>query len=214
MRKFLQIIGILSLLPMCTQCKTQEPPVAVMETWQMTYSDYRVLKYNTLDFAPKEYRDLTRAVTVTRTGDQLSIKGIFNEFPDISINGIIKEDSVYFEPTQLVERPDGKKLYVHSGFVNHGWPHSSASTSFRISFSPSASAGIIISDDGMEITYGPKLRYTTNNFWLSDDQKGNKVFYSKWNNGRVEGTGFPEAPNYIINTSFRKVSDNETMNVD
>lgn len=217
MKKLLQLICMAALMLLLTQCRAQdlEQPLG---TWQMTYNDYRILRYHTVltyDYGipvPKDMQDHARIVSVSTIGDQMIIKGMFPEYPDASVKGFIKGDSVYFEPTQRLEGTGGKPVYVHTGFAEYEWPHTKESVTQQISFKSAISMRHIeVSDNGevnsMKIWNGLP-------FWLSDDKNGNMNFYSKWNNDMVEGTGFPEAPNYIIITSFRKVSDNNTLNVD
>lgn len=214
MKKLLQLICLTNLMLMLVQCKAQDPEhpvpvetIPVQGTFRMTYYDYRVSKYGTssTDYleipVAKNNERLARTVTVTTVGDQLSIKGMFPEYPDACVKGMIKGDTIYFEPTQRLEGAGGKTVYVHSGSVSCRWLHTKESISLRIPFNPTISQyNVNISDDG-EIN--SLKAWNGGAFWLSDDEVGNESFYSVWRNGRVEGTGFPASPNHI--TYYRSV---------
>lgn len=43
--------------------------------------------------------------------------------------------------------------------------------------------------------------------WFGDDEESNESFYSVWRDGRVSGTGFPEAPNHFVNVKFERIGD-------
>lgn len=224
MKKLLQLICLVSLTLMLTHCKSQDPelipgpeppvpvqPVPVQGTFRMTYNDYRVLRYHTVltyDYdipVPKDIQGHTHTVTATTDGDRLSIKGMFPEYPDASFKGVIRGDTIYFEPTQRLEGTGGKTVYVHTGYANYEWPHTKESVTQQISFRPDERVLFIeMADDG-EIKSLNIWRGLP--FWLSDDEEGNKSFYSVWRDGRVSGTGFPEAPNHFVNVSFEKIGD-------
>lgn len=209
-----------SLMLLFTQCKAKDPDpelpvpaetVPVQGTFRMTYDDYRILKYRTvLKFdlgtpIPKDYQGLTRTVRVTTAGDQLSIKGMFPEYPDATVKGVIKGDTIYFEPTQLLEGTGGKLVYVHTGFAEYEWPHDKETVSLQIYFKPTARKFHILVPE--EDEKSSSKMWKGGCFWLSNVWNGFDAYYSVWRNGRVSGTGFPEAPNHFVNVSFEKISD-------
>lgn len=223
MRKHLQKICMAVMPLVFTQCAqlNQEPaPKPVQETWQITYDDYRVLRNNLGWVLPKffgietpeEYKDITRSLTVIREGSKVSIKGIFAEYPDAWVKGMIKNDTLMFEPTQILEGTNGNNIYFHSGFAVSSHLHDASSITYQISFTPDSKRLFPIF-----ITDADKTNYRWSrgpSFWLSkDDSEDSRVeFYNTWQNGRVYGTGFPKSENHMVNMVFRKISEVATEN--
>ncbi len=224
MKKLFQLICIVAIPLLFTQCKSQDPelapgpeppvpvqPISVQGIFRMTYDDYRILKYGTalgfdlVTYVRKYYQGLTRTVTATTDGDRLNIKGMFPEYPDASFKGVIRGDTIYFEPTQRLEGTGGKPVYVHTGYAEYEWPHTTESVTQQISFRPDKRELFIEVGDNGEVNSLDIWRGLL--FWLSDDEEGSESFYSVWRNGRVSGTGFPEAPNHFVNVSFERIGD-------
>lgn len=194
----------------------------------MTYDDYRVLRFsehNRVDFRfciPKEYKGLTRTVIIRWVGDEFSIKGIFSEYPDAWIKGVVNENKVFFEPTQVLQGTDCEQIYFHSGIAEyellHDWTFTASQISVdasKRSVSQNRDTDFTISNDKKEISaymnYAPVYG---DSFWLSMNKEEDPInaFYTKWRDGRIHGTGFPESERHMVNMVFRKISEVPTEN--
>lgn len=200
MGKLLKLICMAAILTLFAGCSNGDDPEpqTVQETWLMTYDDYHAM----LDIKEDEkqkYKDLSREVTILRDGDEISLKGIFAEYPDAWVKGTIKGNKVYIGNSQAIGTYDGETVYFHWGcaiskpreyFVMSGiW------TDETIAFITSTGNAFISADDGNSMTAGDNQGILS--FWYDKDDKG-YIYYS-------EKTGFPDV-DIKVNISFRKIS--------
>lgn len=237
MRKLLRLICMSGILLIFTQCTTYGPepmPEPVQEIWTLTYNDYRVLKnscywlypLNDCEIQrirmPEEYRiRYTRSLAVVKEGDKVTIKGMFPEYPDALIKGMIRNDTLKFEATQVLEGTNGQAVYFHSGIEEFKKVHDSTTVDFQMTFTPDARSvfpiygkdEIVNLDDfysAFERHFSQPYRLQSNegaSFWLSSEKDDAMMFNTKWRDGRINGTGFPESEKHMVNMVFRKISE-------
>ena len=204
MGKLLRLICMAAILTMFAGCNNGDDPEPqpVQETWLMTYDDYHAL----LDIPENEkqkYKDLIREVTILRDGDEISIRGIFLEYPDSWVKGVIRGDKVFIGNSQAIGTEDGETVYFHWFCVSHYSEHkylgnTSVMLPEYIEFYGSTGNSFIISDGG-------------NTMIEPDSESGIAFLYDKDNGRNIyyhysEDTGFPDV-DIKVNISFRKVSD-------
>lgn len=202
----LYLLSTVGMLPLFTQCQvvnnTVEPdPVQIQETRLMYYDDYIYLRdnrYRIYEHEPKE-------VTISRCGDEFSIKGIFKKYPDAWIKGKIMPETdpahwgpyitknVYFENGQIIAHENGKPVYFHCGTARYSSIPRPESVTMRFTFKPEDSIRIFRFGDNPNYDgtfYNENSNY--NAFWYDNDPDGETVFYSTWQDRTVKGTGFPD----------------------
>ena len=223
MRDLLKLICMATVLLIFTQCgKESDPqPEPVQETWQLTYDDYHVL-VSPSDERP-EFQNLTRNVTVIRDGNELSIKGIFPEFPDSWIKFTIKQDNHYFTNSdklyyvnpQIIGSVNGQPVYLHCGYADAISYTTSTSVGHDVSFRPYAEtqAAFNIQDDGNTIIAKMGPSEEPGALWYSNSESGSLVYDYGWykdndmsTTGEYRGTGFPDT-GFMVNVVLQKVSD-------
>ncbi len=207
MGKLLRLICMAAILTMFAGCNNGDDPEPqpVQETWLMTYDDY----HSMLDINESEkqkYKNLSREVTILRNGDEISIKGIFAEYPDAWVKGRIRNNTVFIGYDQAIGTDGGETVYFNWGYTRHYSEHQyTGNTSGivepeTIEFGIGDGPALKISDDGNVMT-----GTTTSNdalifsFWYDTD---NYIGYNK------DQTGFPDV-DIKVNISFRKISDNK-----
>ena len=213
--------GILMTFTRCSSLDHEPKPSDFKERWLLTYHNYRGLKYGSHTWSsvipvPEEYQNLSRDLTVSRDGSKVYIKGMFPEYPDAYVTGMMDEDKLVFEPTQRLGGAGGEKLYFHCGLARQEFPGDKHSDKdhgnniiIQISFNPDTSPNkrpsfsIWENSKDRNLHSGETSAYS---FWLSKDKEGLTKFYTQWNNGQIEGTGFPDEPNYMIGMRFQSVS--------
>ena len=213
MKYLLRLICMAVVLLTFTQCgKDSEPepePEAVTETWQLTYDDYHTL------VAPLEskYKNLIRNVTIVRKGDEMSIQGIFPEYPEAWTKFTIKYNNLYFAYPQTLGTDNGKSVYMHWGYASDSFSNGHTFLNIYVSFVPGTiQAAFTISDDGSKIIAKKGQQGSAGAFWYNNDENGALSFDSLGklnpddNIFTYTGTGFPDIPN-MINMVFSKVSD-------
>lgn len=107
----LYLLFTAGMLPLFTQCQVvnnavEPDPVQIQETRLMYYDDYIYLRdnrYRIYEHEPKE-------VTISRCGDEFSIKGIFKKYPDAWIKGKIMWNS--YERAFVAENQRHEKITV------------------------------------------------------------------------------------------------------
>ena len=230
MGKLLRLICVAAVLTMFAGCGNNDDPdpdpEPVQETWLMTYDDYHYYVG-----ADPEYKNLSREVTFVRNGDELYIKGIFEDYPDAWINCMIKGNKVFINPTQAMETDTDTEetVYFHWGYARD---RSGEGHTFRvtgIAFFPMdiRTPTFTIWSDGNTMTMFKDPVYTNGvvvysgeivSFWHTKDPEGiisydwgyykPNEFSTTW---EERGTGFPDV-DIKVNISFRKVSDANTEN--
>lgn len=222
MKNLWKLICLAGMLLMFTQCgKDSEPePETVQETWQLTYDDYHVVKLEGIGAEiPREYQNITRNVTVLRNGNDLSIKGIFKEYPDAWTNFTIKGDKLYAEQAQVLEDGVSDPMLFYWGKCEEILY---AGTSLRIdgikfdSYIPiyDIHPGFKISVDDNTISY-TEVNGIYGAFWYEKKDVWNVEFSSSWRWDEMENertdessTGYPDV-GYMVNMVFRKVRNNK-----
>lgn len=207
MGKLLRLICMAAILTLLAGCGNGDDPKPqpVQETWLMTYDDYHAL----LDIKEDEkqkYKDLSREVTILRDGDEISMKGIFAEYPDAWVKGRIRNNKVFIGNNQAIGTDGGETVYFNWGYTRHYSEHQyTGNTSGiiepeTITFGIGDGPALKISDDGNVMT-----GTTTSNdalifsFWYDTD---NYIGYDK------DGTGFPDT-HQMIHIVLRKINDKE-----
>ena len=232
MKRLLRMICMAGILLTFTQCATHgtEPmPEPVQEIWTLTYNDYRVLK-NSCQWilywkpvyqrirVPEEYIDHhTRSLTVVKEGDKVTIKGMFPEYPEAMVKGMIRNDTLKFEATQVLEGTNGQTVYFHSGIAEFKKVHDSTTVDFQMTFTPDARSVFpiygkdeVVDFDDMHWSQPYRLKYSEGvSFWISNDENEDSSveFNTKWRDGRINGTGFPESEKHMVNMVFRKIRE-------
>lgn len=214
--------GILMTFTRCSSLDHEPKPSDFKERWLLTYHNYRGLKYGSHNWSsaipvPEEYQNLSRDLTVSRDGSKVFIKGMFPEYPDAYVRGMMDDDKLVIEPTQRLGGTGGEKLYFHCGLARQEFPgdrHSDKDYGkniiIQISFNPETSPiakrpafSILENPEERDLHSGETSAYS---FWLSKDKEGLTKFYTQWKNGQIEGTGFPDEQNYMIGMQFQRVS--------
>ncbi len=185
----------------------------INKTMRMENDDYRALRHWSI------YRKSlveSKNVTVIGSGDKLSIKGIFKKYPEAIVKGKVKKDFVHdengptkyyvvFDNGQIIAEEDGKPIYFHCGNVYYGYPHDSESVTQQFTFKPGSDLKIFeVTNDGkgIKITYD-NLDHYNRAFWYDNDPEGQQVYYYKWQNDNLEGTGFPKLDDHIVNYELK-----------
>lgn len=202
MSKLLRFICMAAVLTPLAGCKNEDEPEQdsqpVEETWLMTYDDYHSLLYVIKEDEKQKYRTLTRELSVIRDEDEISIKGIFAEYPDAWIKGRIIGNKVYISESRSIAPNDGNPVYFHWGYADSYPEDRTTGDNFPsyIEFSTSSGHAFIISEDRTSMTSPySKLNIA---FW-HDDNNQEYFYYS-------EDTGFPDV-DIKVNISFRKISN-------
>lgn len=242
MKKILLLTCIISSILWFTQCVTQdqepkptpiekpdpepepdpEPdpdpdPTPVLldfnKTMRIEFDDYRTLRHRSI-YVTSQVE--THTVTVIGSGEEFSIKGLFEKYPDAIIKGKVKKgytygdhgpikDYILFDNGQIIGEQDGKPVYFHCGNVYFGYDHDSETVTQQYTFQPASDLKIFEitnSGKGMKITYDNMDHYNRA-FWYDNDPEGKQVYYYKWQNGNLEGTGFPKLDDHIVNYELK-----------
>lgn len=192
---------------MFTQCgKESEPePETAQETWQLTYDDYHTL----LSPSEEEYKNRTHNVTIIRKGDELSIKGLFSEYPETYTEFTIKGDWVYLITPQILGIDNGNPVYIHWGYLFDDYSGGNTFSNRMISFNPGSDiqAAFRIREGGSKMTGTNNSNGDKGVFWYNNDEKGTLGFNSCWHrdDNTYTGTGFPDLGN-MTNITLQKVS--------
>lgn len=228
MKKLLRLICMAGIILMFTQCgKDSEPePETVQETWQLTYDDYHVVKLKG-DKAeiPQEYLNITRKVTVLRKGNDLSIKGIFNEYPNAWTKFTIRGDKLYAEQGQELENGVSNPMLFYWGNCRNTFEKGITFTSFGIAFTLPDYNDVYISGNGIRISAdGNTIKFHNDDglsgaFWyVKSDHNPYVEFYTTWewswdptidlpgNELTETSTGYPDI-GYMVNMVFQKTSN-------
>lgn len=212
MSKLLKLICMVSILMMLTGCSGDDPepePQPIQETWQMTYDDYRVL----IDSHNPEFKNIIRDVTVLKDGDDISIKGLFAEYPDAYVKGTIKGDNVLIDNTQAIATDNDETVYFHWGYADISWDYdySEHEWSSEVRSELGHQPAFIISDDGNTMTIS-KTRFHYGVIWYDSKGKSGGFRYNEWyDNGKQQGSGYPDV-DIKLNVVLRKVAGNHSVN--
>ena len=196
MSNCLKLKCMATVLMLFTGCKGDDPE-PVQETWQMTYDDYRSNLLDLSESEKQEYINFSSDVTVLRNGDEISIKGLFTEYPDAWIKGTISGNKVYIGNTQAIATDNGETVYFHWGYADYVYTNKHIEFE-GIRFYLSTGPLFTISDNGNTMTNSEDPKYVA--IWYNTVKDG--YFYLK-----DEGTGLPDA-DIKVNIALHKVSGN------
>ena len=204
MSKLLKLICLATVLMLFTGCKGDDPE-PVQETWQMTYDDYHSVLMALSPAENEKYKDFSCNVTVVRDGNEISIKGLFAEYPDAWIKGTVKGNMVFIGNSQPIATDNGETVYFHWGYAESDGHHNYSEhyTNYYISFGPGSGPAFIISNDGQTMTNS--YPYGHNAIWYNKADWGFFEYNSCYRDGKQEGTGYPDE-DIKINIVLRKVT--------
>lgn len=219
------------VLASVTGCNEDPDSAEVREIWRMTYDDYHVM-VSPRDDIPQEYQSISRNVEVLRKGNEMSMKGIFKEYPNAWTVFAIQGDTVCCEQDQSLEMNENQNRYILNPvrlywgscykdystgitlwieslhFVpNGGWvPYNDEGPQLRIS-----TDGNTIKFEEKEIIVGAFWYYKKEHY---NDPYHNVSFDKGWQkewdagDGQYKfediGTGYPDV-GYMVNVVFRKL---------
>lgn len=223
MGKLLKLICMAAVLTLFTGCSNgDEPkpdPQPVQETWLMKYDDYHsLLPAAWLDIKEDEkqkYKDLSREVTVTREGDEISIKGFFAEYPDACVKGTIKGNKVYLDNSQAIGTDNGKTVYFHWGYYDTEYYNSleNRRETWSIGFGTGTGHAFTISDEVWTMSsHDDPSDFSA--IWYDKSEAGSVSYNEAWRYDHAtdstvkEGTGFPDT-HQMIHIVLRKINDKE-----
>lgn len=175
------------------------------EQWEMTYDLYKAITTSKTD----NDKNRIQPVIVSRSGEEIYIKGVFPSCPDSWIKGYVKDGKCILDNAQVIGYDDNEPLYFVCGKAE---PYIESGNTFResgVDFYWKENIEFTVSDNGESLTYsGIPSNNSIPSFWNSRNPQRPQKFFSSYQssygNIEEEWTGYPNVE-YFINMSFHKI---------